>query len=240
MNTVELESSRTPIIPEEVPSEQSVEEVAVLAKQCQEVLGYARMQGHAESVAKHRARIARRRSLQDVLVELEIEPYSRNIIDQYKAEKLREKQGKWADRMGQAWAWSTFGKMTSAVMMGLAFMSVVISMGGAGHIALIAWIITVPYFVCWLCLLKWLANGPRGAMQWAWRAYGTTDYSRPVPTFATRKAIQIAKAYPKARLLVEELSDEQMVGDPFLVVADNDGQWLYVEVWGEPAFEKKL
>jgi hypothetical protein len=74
----------------------------------------------------------------------------------------------------------------------------------------------------------------------AWKVIEYRKFRRPVPEFVTRKAHQILAKMPQAWALVEYLEDHP---DPFLVIAtgeDEGDERYYVEVWGEPEFERQL
>ena len=59
-----------------------------------------------------------------------------------------------------------------------------------------------------------------------------------VPDYVKAKAAEIVSHLPNATLEVEELRSSERIYDPFLVVSYGDESY-YVEVWGEPEFERK-
>jgi len=59
-----------------------------------------------------------------------------------------------------------------------------------------------------------------------------------VPDYVNAKAAEIASNLPNATFEVDELRSSERVYDPFLVVSHGD-ETYYVEVWGEPVFERQ-
>lgn len=59
-----------------------------------------------------------------------------------------------------------------------------------------------------------------------------------VPDYVKAKAAEIASHLPNAALEVDELRGSERIYDPFLVVSYGDASY-YVEVWGEPDFERE-
>lgn len=69
-----------------------------------------------------------------------------------------------------------------------------------------------------------------------WRETKIEEYGEPIPEFVLNKAVQIKKAVPECKIIVEYLDENP---DPFLLVKLGDEKHC-VEVWAEPKFEGKL
>ena len=70
----------------------------------------------------------------------------------------------------------------------------------------------------------------------AWARFRIDQYRKPIPEFALEKALQIHDACPNVQFEIEEL---EVVQDPFLIAKLGNVR-LYIEVWGEPKFERVL
>jgi len=78
----------------------------------------------------------------------------------------------------------------------------------------------------------------------SWKSIPIEKYTKTVPEFALRKAIQIKQACPSANVSIEELTVQRIQPvrknyDPFLVVSLGREKY-YIEVWDEAKFETKL
>ena len=72
-----------------------------------------------------------------------------------------------------------------------------------------------------------------------WTPTPLASYTKPVPEFALRKALQIKKLVPDVQFAIEELNISKFDPDPFLIASAGD-ELYYIEVWDEPKFENKL
>jgi hypothetical protein len=74
----------------------------------------------------------------------------------------------------------------------------------------------------------------------SWETTPLRKFRGSVPQFVSHKAEQVSAAMPSCVMLVQYLEDHP---DPFLIVAssaDDDAERYYIEVWGEPEFERTL
>lgn len=89
-------------------------------------------------------------------------------------------------------------------------------------------------FGVWFSIDELRQNAPRHR----WVLQYLSTYRLPVPEFALRKALQVAKAVPDCELYVEFIENVP-AGDPFLV-AELGTERYWLEVWDEPKFEHTL
>lgn len=86
---------------------------------------------------------------------------------------------------------------------------------GLGHVA------TVVYGIC------------------KWSETRLDNYTAAIPKFVLATAAAIHKDAPDTRFSILELTHEDVVVDPFLIVTDPKGNSYFVEVWEEPGFDSK-
>ncbi len=248
MSTAEL--VRKPIVFEEPTSEDSVRELRRLSKKSESELGYSHLTTHTAAVVAQRKKTLQRRTLQEALSSLQIEPFSDESIEKYTSEALQEKQGIWANHLGRAKLVSRVGIAVSIILV----LSVVVAIiGFLGFVLFDCKATFAKFAFAWVAIYSvpacyFLAYSKKAeeALQWRWRSFWLKDYTHPIPEFVLRKALQIKEACPTATFQVIELCkmsdvrESRQIDDPFLAVVDEHGQRFYVEVWNEPKFEQQL
>lgn len=72
-----------------------------------------------------------------------------------------------------------------------------------------------------------------------WEKFSIQRYDKPIPEFVLNKAIEIRERIPLVQFEVEELTENPVNNDPFLI-ARLGAESYYIEVWHEPSFESAL
>lgn len=193
-----------------------------------------------EGVSCRRQEYCRTGDLKKTLVSLQIEPYTAESVEIYKARmersvSLRNLPSRvLADAPNvfgtcgviALFVWAiiasvcvTFNLVSMAWWFGAIGLAALASLGTAIGIATL-------FDHGWLKVrkLKWRSNN----LGWAWRE---------IPEFALQTAVDIKTHCPGVHLYVEEAFIEERVVDPFLVAIDH-GEKFYLEVWNEPGFMK--
>lgn len=158
-------------------------------------------------------------ALKRVLEQLDITPFTREFVAQYKREKLEQVESRLRpanveeikERDFCHWEYSelrrlhyTFAKRTS------------------DEPPIRFW--KTPQFERFYTYLQWVKTPLEKAVD--------------VPEFVKAKAEEIANLLPDATFTVEELRAERRAYDPFLIVSYGDESY-YVEVWDESNFERR-
>jgi hypothetical protein len=86
-----------------------------------------------------------------------------------------------------------------------------------------------------------LASRPGHRLVREWKTAYLEQYSGNVPEHALQKALEIKRAVPAVRFLVEYLQDsmEHSDPDPFLVAVLGNERY-YIEVWDEKEYERTM
>lgn len=192
--------------------------------------------------------------LMDVLIELDILPLKKSIVEKYK--KSKETTSMWSGHVHAIWCLLTSCVICAPIFCKLLTMAFVEPGYTFSFVATIVGTVVVGLFgiIALICGLVFaISRDERGSRTlWRWATAPLTGTSMFVPEFALRKAIQIKDAYPQATFHIEYLQPKEectvrsahlswidLLLDPFLVVSDSHESY-YIDVWDEKEFEDKL
>lgn len=203
-----------------------------LAAEARNVLGYSVLDEHVNSSTKA--------STFDIgLAKLEIEPFSPESVEKYKQQAIVDHT--WETPRRQ----NIFTCFLSVLSIGL--VCVVGALIG-GLIACNVWnVAEAPFWITGvagvaLCFIGFVGAGVMDDKNkaWEWERHEISQYSKPVPQFVIRKALQLKQELPDVKLYIEELISKDKVrnGDPFLV-AEHGSRTVYIEVLGRAGLRKE-
>lgn len=208
------------------------EELEILASVTEKHLHYSGLSSAIKTSKKEVGEKLAFAKLGQILRQLEIGAFEPNSVKSYKEEKLKEMQDK-EKAPFQIWLVPLLclgvcifighhaqAKSSLEAICGL--------IGGLSSLCLLAG------FIITMAKLE-------DVDLWEWQSVNLKDYTKPVPEFVIRKALQIKEKFPEANFVVHELIKRQynLNGDPFLHVFAG-GKEYCIEVWDEPKFEAKL
>ena len=194
-----------------------------LAEEAAELLGYSKLK---QRVAAKKGI----RELSQVLQALDIQPFSRNSVERYKAEAPDA-----AELTDVPEFFKRHRKLASIVLWLIPLGTIVSAIGIAGGL-LISWTLGVASLVSIIVIFnKGCEFDDKLAPLFSvWERVPLAEYQEEVPLYVLRKALDIKKRVPGAEFYVE-----QRAKDPFLIVKCGKEEH-YIEVWREPRFEAQV
>jgi hypothetical protein len=170
------------------------------------------------------------REAAEVLADLEIVPYSKTTVEQYKTKKLEEINHP--------------VDMHESMCLGGVLLGALLLFGFGGVLSFtfenhfintyLTWGVGIGFLtIAFSCL----AFGESRNYEWIRLPFDATykeDLSKTA--FVVDTAVRVASRLPEAKFFIEELRLHESVSDPFLVL-EYGGQDFYLEVWGEKDFE---
>jgi hypothetical protein len=191
-----------------------------LAEEAASLLGYTKLKKTlvAEKVI---------RELGKILDRLDIQPFSRDSVERYKAEEPN------AAELTEVPEFFQRHRKLARILLRLIPVWGMLSMIGTAAGWLISWQLGIASLANILLLLaKGCEFDDRlAALFPSWERVPLPQYQEDVPFHVLEKAVAIKKLMPSAEFYVE-----QRAKDPFLIVKCGEEEY-YVEVWQEPRFE---
>lgn len=207
---------REPIVIQDPTLELNLE----LAEEAAKLLGYAKLK---QTVAAKNGI----RDLSRVLRELDIQPFSRESVERYKAEAPDD-----ADLTDVPGFFKRHRKLARIFLCLIPLWTILSAIG-----------IAAGWFISWklglaslVGIIVILAKGCEfddrlAALFPKWERAPLAQYQEEVPLYVLQKALGIKKRVPDAEFYIE-----QRAKDPFLIVKCG-GEEHYIELWREPMFE---
>ena len=193
-----------------------------LAEEAAELLGYSKLK---QTIAAQNGI----RELSQVLRALDIQPFSHDSVERYKAEASDA-----SELTDVPEFFKRHRKLASIVLWLIPLGTIVSAIGIAGGL-LISWKLGVASLVSIIVIFKKGCEfGDKlAALFPAWERVPLAEYPEEVPLYVLRKALAIKKRVPSAQFYIE-----QRAKDPFLIVKCGEEEH-YIEVWREPRFESR-
>jgi len=196
------------------------------ANRVNDVLGYTPMQSIIDKVD----------SCENVMRDLQIEPYDPQTVAEYK--KAKEKEIARSD-VGNIFMTLLFSAIAGVVISGII----------GTVIATIGYFISGNYNPVWYLACMAIAiptifiSGRRNGevfsdLRFDWHRTSLCLYHLPIPEFVLQTALDLKERCPDLEMMVEELRVLHYQPDPFLVGVDKRSNEYYLEVWNEPGFHK--
>jgi hypothetical protein len=194
-----------------------------LAEEAAKLLGYAKLKQTV--VAKNGIG-----DLSRALRELDIQPFSRESVERYKAEAPDD-----AD-LADVPRFFKRRRTLACIFPWLIPLCVILSAIGTAGGWFISWKVGLASLVVSIVILAKICefDDRLAALFLRWERVGLAEYQEAVPLYVLRKAIDIKKRVPDAEFYIE-----QRAKDPFLIVK-HGGEEHYIEVWREPMFESAV
>lgn len=229
--------------PGQIICPQENEKLPALAQEAKQYLGYLYGADVAERVD---SAMSQRKQIRDVLIELDVRPFSPETVETYKRQKAKEAAGPlgcFVDRFNDALEIPFCILAVVAALCGIAW--------GLSWIPVLAgvwgtycgWIAVSSLIVAVMCLISHGILSEVVAQPVWWRI-PFKDYKAPIPEYVLQTGIDIKKRCSDAVLMVEGLVLEKRQLDPFLIlklptIEEDVFQYLHLEVWEEPSFSAK-
>jgi len=170
----------------------------------------------------------------EVLVRLDIEPFSAECVNAYAKAKLAEKLPENQKRQRKVRIVSTLGWLCGAML--VVSMLTIMANNSGGFLTVTA---AIAGFIGGITAMVITS----GTGYWQWRWVVIERFSEEMPEYVLRKAIQVKQVLPEGKLYIYALADRSIENplfrnDPFLVLQVGES-CFFLEVWDERAFEEQ-
>lgn len=229
--------------PGQIICPQENKDLPALAKEAEQHLGYR----YGADIAEHiDSAMDQRQQVRDVLIELDLRPFSPETVETYKRQKLREATGPlglFADRLWAALDLPLGVLAAVAIFCGVAWgLSWIPALTGTWGIYCGWTAVGSLVVMAMCCVVGGILDG--SATRPVWRRMKFSNYEAPIPEYVLQTGIDIKKRCCNAVLMVEGLVLEKRQLDPFLILKlptaeEGTFQYLYLEVWEEPSFSAR-
>jgi hypothetical protein len=160
-------------------------------------------------------------TLEGVLQQLDITPFTPESVAEYKREKLEQVTSELHRADAEEIKKCDFGRWEDYELQWLQDLIAMRDLRGDEPVIRF-W--RTPQYQCFYTCLQWVVRPLERALD--------------VPEFVKAKAAEIATHLSEATFTVEELRSERRAYDPFLIVSYGEESY-YIEVWEEQEFERK-